>query len=301
MNTSFSPFLPAGQLADKHKAMNFLASPEKKNRTFWTIAGFALIGGVGVLDFLTGYELAFSLFYLIPVSLLAWLVSQRLGIMASVASACVWLAADVAAGSLYSKPFIYVWNTFVRLSFFIITAYLLSTLRRTLEYEKESARTDYLTGAANSRLFYDLVQMEIGRFQRYERPFTVAIFDLDNFKSVNDRFGHSVGDQVLRSVVGSTNKFLRKTDMIARLGGDEFALLLPETGQEPAGVVLAKIQGGLLEEMRQSNWPITFSIGVLTCNAAPPALDEVVRMTDDLMYSVKRKGKNAIRYSTYPG
>lgn len=281
-------------------ALNFLASLEKRNRTFWTIAGFALIGGVGVLDFLTGYELAFSLFYLIPVSLLAWLVSQRLGIVASVASACVWLAADVAAGSSYSKPFIYVWNTFIRLSFFIITAYLLATLRRALEYEKESARTDYLTGAANSRLFYDLVQMEIGRFQRYERPFTIVNFDLDNFKAVNDRFGHSVGDQVLRSVVSSAKNFLRKTDMIARLGGDEFALLLPETGQESASVVLAKIQGGLREEMRQSNWPITFSIGVLTCNAAPPSLDEVVRMTDDLMYSVKRKGKNAIRYSTYP-
>ena len=281
-------------------ALNFPASLEKLSKRFWTITGFALIGGVGVLDFQTGYELAFSLFYLIPVSLLAWLVSQRLGIVASVASACVWLAADVAAGSSYSKPFIYVWNTFIRLSFFIITAYLLATLRRALEYEKESARTDYLTGAANSRLFYDLMQMEIGRFQRYERPFTIVNFDLDNFKAVNDRFGHSVGDQVLRSVVSSAKNFLRKTDMIARLGGDEFALLLPETGQESASVVLAKIQGGLREEMRQSNWPITFSIGVLTCNAAPPSLDEVVRMTDDLMYSVKRKGKNAIRYSTYP-
>lgn len=281
--------------------MKFLANLEKRNKLFWTIAGIALIGGLGILDFLTGYELAFSLFYLIPISLVAWLVSQRLGILAAFASASVWLAADVAAGSSYSKPFIYAWNTFIRLSFFVITAYLLSILRRTLEYERESARTDYLTGAANSRLFYDLVQMEIGRFQRYERPFTLANFDLDNFKVVNDRFGHSVGDQVLRSVVISTRKFLRKTDIIARLGGDEFALLLPETSQESARVVLAKIQGDLLEEMRQSNWPITFSIGVLTCSAAPQTTDEVVRITDELMYAVKRNGKNAIKYSTYAG
>jgi diguanylate cyclase (GGDEF)-like protein len=281
--------------------MNFLVILEKLGKRFWTIAGFALIGGIGILDFLTGYELAFSLFYLIPVSLVAWLTGQRLGILASFASAFVWLVADVAAGNFYSRPFIYVWNTFIRLSFFVITAYLLSTLRRALEYEKESARTDYLTGAANSRLFYDLVQMEIGRFQRYERPFTLANIDLDHFKAVNDRFGHSVGDQVLRSVVSSIRKYLRKTDVVARLGGDEFALLLPETNQESARVVLAKIQSGLLEAMQRGNWPITFSIGVLTCSAAPNTADELMRMTDELMYAVKRDGKNAIKYSTYAG
>lgn len=301
MNASFVPVLPAGRHADKPRAMNFLASLEKPSKTFWTMAGFALLGLVGVLDFLTGYELAFSLFYLIPVSLLAWLTSRRLGVLASFVSACVWLAADMAAGSSYSKPFIYAWNALIRFSFFVITAYLLSALRRALEYEKESARTDYLTGAANSRLFYDLVQMEIGRFQRYERPFTLANIDLDNFKAMNDRFGHPVGDQVLRTVVSSTRKYLRKTDMVARLGGDEFALLLPETDQESARIVLAKIQSGLLEAMRQNNWPVTFSIGVLTCDTAPQTTDELVRITDELMYSVKNNGKNAIQYSTYAG
>lgn len=89
--------------------------------------------------------------------------------------------------------------------------------------------------------------------------------------------------------------------MIARLGGDEFAVLLPETSQESARVVVAKLQGGLLEEMRQNSWPITFSIGVLTCNAAPSTTDELVRIADDLMYSVKRDSKNALKYSTFAG
>jgi diguanylate cyclase (GGDEF)-like protein len=282
-------------------AMNFLASLEKRSKLFWTIAGFALIGGVGILDFLTGYELAFSLFYLLPVSLVSWLTNQRLGILASFASACVWLTADVAAGSSYSHPLIYAWNTLIRLSFFVITVFLLSTLRRVLEQEEELARTDYLTGAANSRLFYDLVQMEIDRFQRYEHPFTITYIDLDNFKIINDQFGHLVGDQVLRTVVSSIRKHLRKTDVVARLGGDEFALLLPETNQESAHVTLTKIQNGLLKQMRQRNWPITFSIGVLTCSAAPNTTDELVRITDELMYSVKRNNKNAIKYSVYAG
>lgn len=282
-------------------AMNFLARLEKRSKLFWIIAGFALIGGVGILDFLTGYELAFSLFYLIPVSLVAGLTSRRLGILASLVSALIWLIADVAAGNSYSHASIYAWNTLIRLSFFVITAFLLSNLRRALEHERELARTDYLTGAVNSRLFYDLVQMEIDRFQRYKHPFTLAYIDLDNFKTMNDQFGHSLGDQVLRVVGSSAKKHLRKTDVVARLGGDEFGLLLPETNQESARVAISKLQGGLLEEMRRSNWPITFSIGVLTCRGAPHATDELLRMTDELMYSVKRDGKNAIKYSTYAG
>jgi diguanylate cyclase (GGDEF)-like protein len=281
--------------------MNFLSSLEKQSKPFWIVAGFALIGGVGILDFLTGYELAFSLFYLIPVALIAWLTSRRLGIVASLVSAIVWFIADIAAGSLYSHPFIYVWNTLIHLSFFVITALLLSTLRKVLEREREIAHIDYLTGAINSRLFYDFAQMEIDRIQRYEHPFTLAYIDLDNFKVVNDRFGHSVGDQALRTVVSATKKYLRKTDVVARLGGDEFVLLLPETNQESARVVLSKIQSGLLEEMRQNNWPITFSIGVLTCSAAPHTTDELVRMADELMYSVKHNGKNGIKYSVYAG
>ena len=281
--------------------MNFLSSLEKQSKPFWIVAGFALIGGVGILDFLTGYELAFSLFYLIPVALIAWLTSRRLGIVASLVSAIVWFIADIAAGSLYSHPFIYVWNTLIHLSFFVITALLLSTLRKVLEREREIAHIDYLTGAINSRLFYDFAQMEIDRIQRYEHPFTLAYIDLDNFKVVNDRFGHSAGDQALRTVVSATKKYLRKTDVVARLGGDEFVLLLPETNQESARVVLSKIQSGLLEEMRQNNWPITFSIGVLTCSAAPHTTDELVRMADELMYSVKHNGKNGIKYSVYAG
>jgi diguanylate cyclase (GGDEF)-like protein len=129
----------------------------------------------------------------------------------------------------------------------------------------------------------------------------LAYIDLDNFKIMNDQFGHSVGDQVLRTVVSSARKYLRKTDVVARLGGDEFALLMPETDQESARIALSKIQSGLLEEMRQSHWPITFSIGVLTCMATPQTTDALVSLADELMYSVKRNGKNAIKYSSYTG
>jgi diguanylate cyclase (GGDEF)-like protein len=175
----------------------------------------------------------------------------------------------------------------------------LSTLRRALEHERELACTDYLTGAVNSRVFYDLLQTEINRAQRYKHPFTIVYIDLDNFKTVNDEFGHATGDQVLSFVVNQTRKHLRNTDVVARLGGDEFALLLPETKQEFAKVVLSKLQCNFLAEMQQNSWPVTLSIGVLTFLATPCAAEEVVRMVDDLMYSVKRGSKNDIKYAIY--
>ncbi|MCK7512332.1 MAG: GGDEF domain-containing protein [Desulfobacterales bacterium] len=188
--------------------------------------------------------------------------------MASLVSACAWIVADLLDGHPYSNILIPVWNTLIRFSFFVIITLLLSSFKISMEREKELSRIDYLTGAVNTRLFYELAQAEIDRFHRYEHPFTLAYIDLDNFKSVNDQFGHSTGDQVLRTVVNSARKYLRKTDVLARLGGDEFALLLSETDQESARVAISNIQSKLSEEMRQNNWPVTFSIGVLTCNRA---------------------------------
>jgi diguanylate cyclase (GGDEF)-like protein len=278
--------------------MDFLASLEKRSKPFWIVIGFVLIGGVGILDFQAGYEFRFSLLYLIPISLVTWLTGRRLGIVASLASALVRLISEAAAGNPYSQQLI---NTLIGLSIFVIITLLLSALRKALEHERELAQTDYLTGAMNSRSFFDLIQTEINRVQRYEHPFTIAYIDIDNFKTVNDRLGHTTGDQVLRAVVNQARAHMRKTDVVARLGGDEFALLLPETDPESAQVVLSKIRNGRLVGMQQSKWPVTFSIGVLTCIDAPPTPDELFRMVDELMYSVKRGSKNAIKYSTLRG
>ena len=282
--------------------MNSLEILDRHGNPYYVFAAaFTLTGMIGVVDFLTGYEIAFSLFYVLPVALVTWLTSRRLGLAASLAGAIVWLWADVASGHPYMHPLIPFWNTLIRLGFFAIITLLLSALRSATERERELARRDNLTGAVNPRFFYDLAQMEIDRFQRYEHPFTLAYVDLDNFKAVNDRFGHPAGDQVLRTVVRAARKYLRKTDVIARLGGDEFVLLLPETDEESARVALSKIREELMEEMRLGDWPITFSIGVLTCSVAPHTTEELVRMADELMYSVKRVSKNGIRFSTYAG
>ncbi len=281
--------------------MNFVTFLENRSKPFWMISGIILIAGVGLADFLTGYEIAFSLFYLVPVFLATWFAGIYLGIITSIASAMVWLVADLASGHPYSHPAIYYWNSIIRFGFFIIVTLLLSALKKANEHERELARVDSLTGAVNARFFYELVQLEIERSQRYRHPFTLAYLDLDNFKAVNDRFGHSVGDKVLYTIVKHARDHLRKTDIVGRLGGDEFAILLPETDQAGAQASISKIQTSLLDEMSRNDWQVTFSIGVLTCLSKLQTSDELVKQADELMYSVKNNGKNGIRYSQFTG
>lgn len=278
-----------------------LAQLERLGKPTWIVFFFLTIAVIGLVDYLTGYELAFSLFYLLPILMITWLSNHRLGIVAALASALTWFLADMAAGNVYSSSFVYVWNTLIRLGFFVTTALLLTNLKRALDHEKELAHSDFLTGSVNSRFFYELVQLQIDQLDRYRHPFTLAYIDLDDFKVINDEFGHQVGDRVLLSVVNAAKKCLRKSDVVGRMGGDEFMLLLPEADRVSARAAITRCRAELVEEMKRSKWPVTFSIGVLTCTAKPKAVDELLKAADDLMYAAKRSGKNAVEYSTYPG
>lgn len=278
--------------------MNLLENIEKQNKSFIIAIGYIIIGVLGIIDTLTGKELDFSLFYVIPILIVTWHTGLGPGIVFSLISALVWLLSDVLSGNVTLLS-IYAWNTLTRLGFFLTIAFLLSRLLTVLEHEREIAHKDYLTGALNSLFFYNVLQMEINRSLRYKNLFTIAYIDLDNIKTVNDEFGHATGDEVLCFVVNQIKNSLRKVDVVARLGGDEFALLMPETNQKSAQVVLSKLQHNILAGMQKNNWPVTLSIGVLTCIDTPPTANEAIKKVDDLMYSVKKSSKNNIKYATY--
>lgn len=280
--------------------MHRLADLEKKGPLFWMTTGCLFIAGVGVADVATGPELAFGLFYLFPIFVVTWFSGRKAGLAISVIAAITWFVADALGGQTYSGPSIRYWNAAVRLGFFAIVTFLLPTIKA-LEREKEIARIDDLTGTANRRHFFEAAQAELYRSQRYKRPFTIAYIDLDGLKSVNDQFGHRTGDALLCAVVDRAKSHLRRTDLMARLGGDEFILLFPEIGEEAAQMTVPKIQSALLDEMGRNDWQVTFSIGVLTYRDGSIAADELIRRADDLMYSVKRNGKNGIAYAVYTG
>ena len=253
--------------------------------------------GVAAADFVTGREISFSLFYLMPILLVGWFAGRPWAFAISVLAAAAWLAIDEMSGTAYSLPVIRFWNAIVRLGFFLIIAWLLPALKA-LRGEREAARVDYLTGAANRRSFFELARRELD-LQRYERPFTIAYLDLDGLKTANDRLGHRVGDEILCAVVRRAQSHLRKSDVLFRLGGDEFVLFLPETDAGAAPATVSKVHAALLDEMRRHDWPVTFSIGVLTCLGAPISTDDLLRKADDLMYSVKKRGKNGIEYGVH--
>ena len=278
--------------------MNLLAFLKNRSSLFWTLTGLIGVVVVGVADFLTGRELAFSLFYLIPIVLVTWFSGRNLGLVLSAISALGWFAADALARQSQPEPIIMYWNAFVRLSFFAMVPFLFSALQA-LEHEKELARLDDLTGIANRRRFFEMAETELDRSQRYQRPFTFVYFDVDNLKPVNDLSGHQIGDRLLRSVAQCAKLHLRRSDFLARLGGDEFVVILPETGPTAAHNAVLKLQGALLDEMRSQQWSVTFSFGVLTCLDAHLSADEMLKKADDLMYSVKKSGKNGIAYGIF--
>jgi diguanylate cyclase (GGDEF)-like protein len=280
--------------------MNLIASLENRSTFFWMTMGILFVVGVGAADYFTGSELSFSLFYLFPIVLVTWFSGKKPGFAISVISAVVWFTADALPGHAYSEPFIRYWNAIVRLGYFVVVTLILSGLKA-LEGEKELARIDYLTGAANRRSFFEAIQAELERSQRYRRPFTLAFFDIDDFKSINDKFGHKIGDNLLCEVVKQARGHLRKSDFMARLGGDEFVILFPETGENEAKTAVQKIQSILVDVMHRNHWPVTFSFGVLTYLKGQITVDELIKRADDLMYSVKQNGKNAVAFSDYAG
>ena len=283
------------------KDRNILKVFEGRSLLFWSITSIALVGVLGLVDYLTGNEFGFSLFYLIPIYLSVWYVNRSMGLSIAILSAITWLLADVSIGENYSHPIIYFWNTLIRFGFFFIVTYLISALQKAQKAEQFLARTDYITGAINSRYFHELLETELSRSRRYKHSFTLVYLDLDGFKQVNDRLGHTEGDKILRFIADELKAQVRDTDIVCRLGGDEFALLFPETGQPEAQVVISKIHNYLLEQLRQKYLSLTFSAGAMTYIVIPESVVETIKVADELMYSVKNNTKNNIQYSIYRG
>jgi diguanylate cyclase (GGDEF)-like protein/PAS domain S-box-containing protein len=163
-----------------------------------------------------------------------------------------------------------------------------------LEKERELSRQDPLTGLANRRAFLEASELEKERCRRYHHCFNIAYIDLDSFKAINDKLGHTVGDQVLVQVACTLRSNLRLTDVVARLGGDEFAILLTETDPTSAEKVLRKLHELLRATMKDHGWNVDFSIGLASYRCPPESIDTIIRTADGLMYSVKAKGKGNV-------
>ena len=171
---------------------------------------------------------------------------------------------------------------------------------RSYNEAREQSIRDSLTGAYNHRHFQDVLQRELGRAERVGRPLTVVMLDIDDFKSINDRFGHPVGDAILQGIVGEIRNEVRNDmDVLARYGGDEFALVLPETPSSEALLVAERVRRRVDERLfrmpdSREVLRATVSIGLATYPEDANEKKKLVEKADAALYRAKHGGKNAV-------
>lgn len=250
---------------------------------------------IGLLDYTLVPKLTFSLFYLGPISLSTRCSGKNWGITLAVCSALTWLKVDLDTVE-FLYPSVPYWNMGMRLGVFLLFVGLQDAQQRAYERERRFARIDSLTGIYNRHAFLDFAGIEIHRAHRYGYPLTLAYLDVDNFKQVNDQWGHSMGDCLLQQISTTLQRSLRQSDIVARLGGDEFALLLPQTNYEEAKKLLPRIQQHLLAINDLERWSVGFSIGAVTFVQTPESVDWLIAQADQLMYAVKQQGKNHLKH-----
>lgn len=176
--------------------------------------------------------------------------------------------------------------------------FLLMTRERADRENERLATLDSLTEIFNRRTFLDLAQKEVVRHRRNRLPLALLMVDFDNFKRINDTYGHLTGDDVLRSFTVETLTCLRRNDIFGRYGGEEFAILLPETDAAGAAIFAERLRtriAGVCVQAGASSVNCTVSIGITGLNFAENAdLDDILRVADEALFAAKAAGRNCV-------
>lgn len=270
-------------------------SKERLN-SWYSGLSIILIILIGLLDYFTGAELRIYPLYYIPIMLGAWNSRLRSAVLLAGLSALVWILSNYYAGLRFSHTYMWLVNASAQFVSFLLMGGLIVRLRTANAQEKMLAHSDNLTKLMNARAFYERLEYELARAQRYGRPLTIGYLDLDDFKTVNDHLGHRAGDNVLCLIADLLRSLVRSSDALARLGGDEFAIILTETDREQSRTVFAKILAVLKEKMKEKEIPITASIGVVSYPENTLSAEDLISCADSIMYRAKEAGKNRVEF-----
>ncbi|RYE59407.1 MAG: GGDEF domain-containing protein, partial [Hyphomicrobiales bacterium] len=169
--------------------------------------------------------------------------------------------------------------------------------REETEALRQSVSSDYLTGLANRRAFFEAANLEMQRWMRMPRPLSVVIIDADHFKSINDGHGHAAGDAVLRHLAAGMSFNFHAMDVVARLGGEEFVVLMPGITLEEAAAAALRLCRTVEKQVVDLDGVLiryTVSAGVATMQEGVRGIDELLQRADAAMYSAKVKGRNRV-------
>ena len=156
--------------------------------------------------------------------------------------------------------------------------------------------TDPLTGIYNRGKLYEEFHFLVDCSKRYNIPLSFAIFDFDDFKNINDTYGHLTGDKVIVASISLIKSVIRKTDVFARWGGDEFVILLPHTSKDHAIELIERIRLIIANHNYDKVGKVTCSFGIVSLDNPDQDLEAIFHCADELLYSAKKSGKNAIKY-----
>lgn len=278
-----------------------LKSREPVARAAWALVILLSITGVGWLDASVDPDVGFSLFYLLPVAAVAW----RWGIWAGLATAGLsgltrFTSALIGRGE--EALLLVLWNSLNHMLVFMASGVFVAILRRNrvrlaelLSRETANACTDPVTRLPNWRGLAEHLRREISRSLRHGDPLCVGYLDLDNFKKVNDMYGHGAGDKLLEKIGALFIESVRPEDLAARVGGDEFVLVFNSPDPVAAGRLgqrlIRKIESLGLE---YPGCGLGASLGVACFHTPPEKPEELVSRADAAMYQAKKEKKGSV-------
>ncbi len=261
----------------------------------------ALVFAGGIVYLTGGFESPFTFTFPLIVGAGALLVAPRVALILAILATAAYLAAGLLVNQAPTTgPLV---QMLVNLTGLYLLAYIGASVGREQRRARDAAirmsTVDALTGLYNRTFFFSALEREIARGDRSGRAFCLVMLDLDDLKSVNDRFGHLAGDQVLRSVSDTIKSGVRKIDVAARYGGDEFVALLPETDPTGGWVLAEKIRLSVAEQGMPGIDPTpTVSVGVVSYPTDGRSADALLVSADRAMYASKRGGKNRVARAT---
>lgn len=232
----------------------------------------------------------FSLFWLYPLlaGLPVLLRSNHAKVIGLLAGACAvplaYMEFETRTATVISFSMVLTW---------LVTTWLVFAVSEQSRRLKDMAITDPLTGAYNRRYLQEQARLAMESWQRHRHATTILLIDIDNFKRINDRYGHSAGDKAITQLVAVISRRIRSVDTLCRFGGEEFVVLLNETGVEGALRIAEELRALVEQAIILAEGHITISIGVCEVMEAD-SVDHWFSLADTALYLAKRNGRNRV-------
>lgn len=264
-----------------------------ENSRVGVLASITLLLAISGLDAWLNFEPTIQVLYVLPIWFATRLAGQRTGwlLVACSVFAAVFLHSILDVGSHASQPWACATIHAATLG---VVMYAIGRLEEAQDRTRIEAMQDPLTGLLNRRALLESGSGALSRASSTHESLVAVVVDCDDFKMINDKFGHAAGDHVLQMLARVLESETRKTDLISRTGGDEFVLIMPGLSEEEASHAMQRVQAEFSRRIRDAGYVGSLSVGLAQLGDEQFSIDELMRQADAEMYTDKaRKKSNA--------